>query len=103
MAEKPTPSIGDGLPAMHDGDVAPGLHAGRDQVDGVRIVLAQEFQRTVGEHDAEAPGRAGRVLLEKMHLVARMPAFPEGGEVEPRRAPADHCQTQGRSPVREPE
>jgi hypothetical protein len=89
MAEKP----------MHDGNVAPGLHAGRDEIDRLGVVFAQELERTVGEHHAETPGGPRRVLLEQMHLVARMPALPQVGKVEPGRAAADHCQTQGRSPM----
>ena len=71
MAENPTPSMAIGLAAVHDGDVAPRLHARGDEVDRFGIVLAQELERAVREHDAEAPGRIGGVLLEEAHLVAR--------------------------------
>jgi hypothetical protein len=100
MAEKPTPSMAMPLAAVDERDVLPGFHPGLDQVGGLGIVRAQEVEGAVGEHDAEAEGRAGRVLLEDLDLALRLPPLPQIGEVEPGRAaaedgdpPQDHLRT----------
>ncbi len=64
MAEKPTPSISDALAAMIERDVVPGFEVRRDGSRGVGIVAAQEFERAIGEHHAEAEGGVARVLLD---------------------------------------
>ena len=71
--------------AVHDRDVGPGLHRRRDPVIGLRVVGAQEFQRPLGEHHAEAEGGVARVLLDDAHLPARQLALHEVGEVQARR------------------
>src|SRR6478752_3345395 len=48
--------------AQDYGQVGPLLHVRRDGVVGFRVVAAQELQRLVGEHHAEAEGGVGRVL-----------------------------------------
>src|SRR5690349_10133693 len=75
---------------MVERDVLPALHMRRDRVDRLGVVCAQEFQRLVGEHDAKAPGRVGRVLFEQVDLVLGVAPLPEIGEVEPARPSADH-------------
>ena len=52
-------------PDADERDVAPRLHMRRDEVDGLGVVIAQEFERPVREDDAEAPGGVGGVLLEE--------------------------------------
>src|SRR5688572_6707563 len=67
---------------MHDGDVGPRLHLRGDQVVSRRVVRAQEFERAVGEHYAEAEGRVRAVLLDHADLPVRVPALGEVGEVQ---------------------
>ena len=83
------------LAQMHDGDVAPPLHVRRDRRDGLGVVVAQELERLVGEHDAEAPGGVGGVLLDEAHLVAGMAPLPQRREVEPGRSAAHDCNAHG--------
>ena len=44
--------------------VAPGFHVRHDRRIGLLVVLAEEFERAVGEHHAEAEGGVRRVLLD---------------------------------------
>ena len=83
----------DALPAQVQRDVLPALHPRRDGVHGIGIVGAQKFQRLLGEHHAEAPGRAFGVLLEQIDLRVRVTPLPEIGEVETAGASADHGDT----------
>jgi len=53
-----------------------------DGVDRFGIVGTQEFQSLIGKDDAEAPGRAGGVLLVEIDLRGGMPPFPQIGEIE---------------------
>ena len=69
----------DGLVAQDERHVVPGLHLRRDQPIGLRVVVAQEFERALGEHHAEAEGGVGRVLLDQRHLGVRPPAFEQIG------------------------
>ena len=82
-------------PAVHDGDVAPRLHARGNEIDVVGVVLAQELERAVREHDAEAPGRAGRVLLIETNFVGGVPALPQGREIEATRPATQNAYTHG--------
>ncbi len=54
----------DALVAVNERHVVPGFHLRRDRRVGLRVVLAQEFERAVGEHHAEAESGVGRVLLD---------------------------------------
>ena len=54
----------DALAAQHERDVAPRFHVRDDGRVGLLVVVAQEFERAVGEHHAEAEGGVGRVLLD---------------------------------------
>ena len=80
----------DALAAQIERDVVPALHPGRDRIDRLGIVGAQEFQRLLGEHHAKAPGGAGGVLLEQLDLGVRVTPLPEIGEIEAAGASADH-------------
>lgn len=84
------PVDGDAVAAEVQRDVLPALHVRRDRVDRLGVVGAQEFQRLVGEHDAKAPCRVGRVLFEQVDLILGMTLLPEIGEVEPTGPPANH-------------
>ena len=86
---------GDGLAPVHEGDVAPGLHARRDEIDSIGIVLAQELECAVGEHDAETPGRVGRVLFEEADVIGGVPALPQGREIEAARPATQNAYTHG--------
>ena len=83
----------DALAAQMQRDVLPALHPRRDGVDRFRIVGAQEFQRLLGEHHAEAPGGAGGILLKQVDIGIRVALFPEIGEIQPSGASADHRDT----------
>ena len=89
----------DAFAAQVQRDVLPALHPRRDGVDRVGIVGAQEFQRLLGEHHAEAPGGAGGVLLEQIDLGVRVTLLPEIGEVETAGASADHGDTHVSLPI----
>ena len=54
------------------------------------IVLAQEFERTVGEHHAEAEGGVGRVLLDDRNVGVRPPPLEQISEVKPGRPGAEN-------------
>ena len=54
----------------------------RDGRVGLRIVLAQEFQRAVGKHHAEAEGGVGGVLLEHGDVGVGLPPLDQIGEIE---------------------
>ena len=60
--------------------------AGVIAVVGLRVVGAQELQRPVGEHHAEAEGGIARILLDDADLPARQLALHEVGEVQARPA-----------------
>ena len=77
------------LAAMHDGEVVPRLHLRRDELIRRRVVGAQELERLVGEHDAEAKCRVRRILLDHPDLPMRMRTLGEIGEVQAGRAGAD--------------
>jgi hypothetical protein len=53
-----------------------------DRRVGLGIVFVEERERTVGEHDAEAERRIGRVLLEHAHVHLGMAALEQIGKVE---------------------
>src|SRR5690242_14142976 len=61
----------------------------RDRRVGRRVVLAQEFQRALGEHHAEAEGGVGRVLLENADFGAAVAALDQVAELEPGRPGAE--------------
>ena len=88
----------DAFAAQMKRDVLPALHPRRDRIHGVGIVGAQEFERLLGEHHAEAPGGAGRILLEQIDLRLGVTLLPEIGEVETSGASADHGDTQALPP-----
>ncbi len=67
---------------MHDRDVGPGFHRRRDPVVGFRVVGAQELERLLGEHHAEAEGRIARVLLDHADLPAGQRTPDKVGEVQ---------------------
>ena len=74
--------------AVHDHQVGPRFHLRGDALVGLGVILAQEFERAVREHHAEAEGRIGRVLLDDADLPVGMLALGEVGEIQPRRAGA---------------
>ena len=90
MAAKPTPSMTTrslrwtSVRSFHD------LHLRRDRRIGLGVVLAQEFQRAVGEHHAEAEGGVGRILLDDGDIGARLTALDQVGEIEPGRPGAEN-------------
>ena len=55
--------------------------------------LLVEVERAVGEHNAEAPGRALGILFEQVDMRVRMTPFPEIGEIEAAGASADDGDT----------
>src|SRR6185503_10548532 len=55
----------------------------RDRRVGRLVVRAQEFQRALGEHHAEAEGGVGRVLLKDGDLGAAVAALDQVSEIEP--------------------
>src|SRR6478609_967206 len=61
----------------------------RDRRVGRLVVRAQEFQRAVREHHAEAEGGVGRVLLEHGDLGAAVAALDQVSEIEPGRSGAE--------------
>jgi hypothetical protein len=73
----------DAFAAMNEGDIGPGLNMRHDRREGFRIVLVKELERASGEHDAEAEGGVGTVLLEHPHVGAEIAALDEIGEIEP--------------------
>src|SRR6516164_4060235 len=75
---------------MNHGDIAPTLHVRRNEVDRSGVVLAQKLQGAGRKNHAKAPSRVGWVLLEQLDLIARMPAFPQRGEIEPARSTTNH-------------
>ncbi|MGY4354162.1 hypothetical protein ACVW0J_000655 [Bradyrhizobium sp. i1.7.7] len=81
---------GDAVAVKVQRDVLPALHMRRDRIDRFGVVGAQEFQGLIGEHDAKAPGRVGRVLFEQVDLILGMTLLPEIGEIEPTGPPANH-------------
>src|SRR3954466_5398504 len=84
----------DALAAQVQRDVVPALHSRRDCLDSVGVVRAEEFQRLLGAHHAETPGRSGGVLLEQIDLRVRVTLLPEITEIEAAGASADHGDTQ---------
>jgi hypothetical protein len=70
------------LTPVDDREVAPGLHGGHDEGVRLGIVLVQEVERALGEDEAEADGRAGRVLLDECDLRVAALAAEQIGEVE---------------------
>src|SRR5712691_9837703 len=68
---------------MHDHQVDPDFHLRSDALVGLAIVLAQELERAVREHHAEAERGIGRVLLDDADLPVGMLALGEIGEIKP--------------------
>ena len=69
----------DALAAIDDRHVPPGFHVWNDGRVGRLVVLAQEFERAVGEHDAEAEGGVGRVLLDHRDVGVGFAALDQVG------------------------
>jgi len=67
---------------MGDRQVGPPLHGRREQIVGLRIVVAQELERAVGEDDPEAERRVRRVLLDDPDGVVRPLAVQQVGQVQ---------------------
>ena len=72
-------------------------------VVGLGIIVAQEFERAVGEHHAEAEGGIRRILLEHADLGIGIPPSHEIGKVEPSRARAEDGDAHARSSRRKPQ
>ena len=70
------------LAPVDDREVTPGLHRRHDEVVRIRIILVQEVERALGEHEAEAGGRSGRVLLDEGDVRVVALAAEVIGEVE---------------------
>ena len=68
--------------AVVDLDVLPARRGGGHRLVGLGIGLADVLQRLVGEHHAEAEGVLEPVALVDRHLVARVVALEQDGEVE---------------------
>ena len=80
----------DARAAVDQRDVVPRLHLRRDRRISLLVVLAQEFQRAVGEHHAEAEGGVGRILLDHGDIGAPAAALDQIGEIEPGRPGAEN-------------
>ena len=76
----------DALVAVDQRHVVPGFHLRRDRGESFRVVLAQEFERAVGEHHAEAEGGVGRILLEQRDVGIWPPPFDQIGQIKSGRA-----------------
>ena len=76
---------------MDELDIAPSLHMRHDRVDRIGIVLTHEVERALGKDHAEAERGVGCILLEELELGARMPRFPEIGEIKTGRSAAENC------------
>ena len=86
----------DALVAVNERHVVPGFHLRRDRREGLRVVLAQEFERAVGEHHAEAEGGVGRILLDHGDVGVRPPALEQIGEIKSGRPGAENGNAHGR-------
>ena len=95
MAAKPMPSMTMRSPPTTERHVAPGFHTRHDRGIGLRVVVAQEFQRAVGKHDAEAERGVGRILLENGDVGVRIAALEQVGEIKAGRAGAEDGNAHG--------
>ena len=87
----------DALPAQGQRHVVPGFHVRHDRRVGGLVVLAQEFQRAVGEHHAEAEGGVGRVLLDHGDVGASVAALDQIAEIEAGGTGAEDGDAHGRT------
>ena len=85
----------DALVAVNERHVVPGFHLRRDRREGFLVALAQEFERAVGEHHAEAEGGAGRILLDHGDVGVRPPALEQISEIKSRRPSAENGNAHG--------
>ena len=85
----------DALVAVNERHVVPGFHLRRDRREGFRVALAQEFERAVGEHHAEAEGGAGRILLDHGDVGVRPPALEQISEIKSRRPGTENGNAHG--------
>lgn len=67
-------------------DLRPRFHRRHDGVVCLGIVLAQELERTVGEHHPEAERGVGRVLLEDTDIGRAVPPLEQIGKIESARS-----------------
>jgi len=67
----------------------------RDCRAGLLVVVAQEFEGAVGEHDAEAEGGVRRVLLDDGDVDASIAALDQRGEIEAGRTGAEDGDAHG--------
>jgi len=64
------------------------FHLRRDRREGVRIVVTEEFERTVREHHAETERGVGVVLFDHGDVGIRPPPLDQVGQIEAGRSGA---------------
>jgi hypothetical protein len=62
-----------------------GSKLGTHRLIAAKVVRAEKVESAVGECDAEAKCRVGRVLLEDPYFGGRLAALDQRSEIEPRR------------------
>ncbi len=61
---------------------------GGNEVSRFWIVGAQKFERPLGKHHSETPGRVGGILLVQLDVRSRVALFPKVGEIKTGRTSA---------------